>query len=156
MNHKWLRIALPALGFALAQCTASSTTTSGPPPAVDGMGDTTFGPNKTIVTTSIDPTLSDFALAVAIQPDNKIVVGGSNGFAGQGQVALVRYNEDGSLDTTTFGTTGTGGIVRTTLGSPAVAAAVKINQPVDSKIVVAALMVTATTASPTGFTTSIV
>src|SRR5215831_11849528 len=143
MNHKWLRIALPALGFALAQCTASSTTTSGPPPAVDGMGDTTFGPNKTIVTTSIDPTLSDFALAVAIQPDNKIVVGGSNGFAGQGQVALVRYNEDGSL-------------VRTTLGSPAVAAAVKINQPVDSKIVVAALMVTATTASPTGFTTSIV
>src|SRR5262245_17537542 len=165
MNRKWLRIALPALGLALAQCTSSTTSTSSPPTAfttarlnaVNGTGDATFGPNKTIVQTSIDPTLIDFALAVAIQPaDNKIVVGGSNGLAGQGQIALVRYNADGSLDTTTFGTAGTGGIVRTSLGTPALASAVKINQPVDARIVVAALVVTAAPASPTGFNTSIV
>src|SRR5215470_9670837 len=59
MNRKWLRIALPALCLALAQCTASTTTSSGPPTAfatarinaVNGTGDNTFGPNKTIVVT---------------------------------------------------------------------------------------------------------
>jgi len=153
MNRKWLRIPLPALCLALVQCTSSTTTTSSPPtafttarlvvsapPAIDGTGDPTFGPNKTIVQTSIDPTLIDFALAVAIQPDNKIVVGGSNGLAGQGQLALVRYNADGSLDTLTFGTAGTGGIVRTTLAAPALASAVAVQA--DGKIVVGALMFT--------------
>jgi uncharacterized delta-60 repeat protein len=152
MTRKLLRIALPVLCMALAQCTASTTTSSGPPTAfatlrlnaTTGVGDSTFGPNKTIVVSSIDPTLNDFALAVAIQStDNKLVVAGSNGLAGQGQIALIRYNADGSLDTTTFGTTGTGGIVRTTLGSPALASAVAVQA--NGKIVVAALIFTPAT-----------
>ena len=169
MNRKWLRIALPILCLGLVQCTGSSTTTSGPPtafatlrlvtsapPLVDGTGDNTFGPNKnSIVVTATDLGLNNFALALAIQlADNKIVAAGSNGLAGQGQVALIRYNSDGSLDTTGFGTTGTGGIVKTPFASPALASAVAINQPVDSKIVVAALIVTASSASATGFATS--
>lgn len=168
MNRKLLRIALPVLCIGLVQCTASTTTSSGPPtafatlrlvtnapPLVDGSGDNTFGPNKnSIVVTPTDPALNNFALALAIQPaDGKIVVGGSNGLAGQGNIALIRYNTDGSLDTTFGGT----GIVKATLGSPAVASAVAINQPVDTKIVVAALAVTSTSTSTsaTGFVTSI-
>ena len=115
MNRKWLRIALPALCLALAQCTASSTTTSGPPTAfatlrlnaTNGTGDATFAGGRSIQVTSVDPSLNDFALALAFQPaDNKIVVGGSNGLAGQGQIALIRYNTDGTLDTTFGATTG--------------------------------------------------
>jgi uncharacterized delta-60 repeat protein len=153
MTRKLLRIALPVLCMALAQCTASTTTSSGPPTAfatlrlnaTTGVGDSTFGPNKTIVVTDIDPSLIDFALAVAIQTiatDNKIVVAGSNGLAGQGQIALVRYNSDGSIDTTFGGT----GIVRTLLASPAAAASIAV-QPADNKILVAALTFTPATSA---------
>jgi uncharacterized delta-60 repeat protein len=160
MNRKLLRITLPLLCMALVQCTASTTITPGPPTAfltvrlnaVTGAGDNTFGPNQNaVVVTDINQGLNDFALAVAIQTiaaDNKIVAVGSDGLAGQGQVALVRFNADGSLDTTFGGGTG---IVKTPLGSPASATAVAI-QPADNKIVVAALMVT----SSTSITTSIV
>jgi uncharacterized delta-60 repeat protein len=162
MNRKWLRIALPVLCIGLVQCTASTTTSSGPPTALatlrlvatSGVGDNTFGPNKnSLVVTDIDSSLSDFALAVAIQTiaaDNKIVAVGSNGLAGQGQVALVRYNSDGSLDTTFGGT----GIVKTVLGAPASATAVAIQG--DNRIVVAALVATSDSNSSTGLTTSIV
>src|SRR5215467_7417025 len=154
MNRKLLRIALPVLCMALVQCTQSTTTSSGPPTAfatlrlnaTTGVGDSTFGPNKTIVVTDIDTSLIDFALAVAVQPDNKIVVAGSNGLAGQGQIALVRYNSDGSLDTA-FGTVG---ILKTPLASPASATSIAV-QPADSKIVVAALTF-ATATSTTSIT----
>jgi uncharacterized delta-60 repeat protein len=90
-------------------------------------------------------------MAVAIQPtDNKIVVGGSDGLGGEGLTALVRYNADGTLDTTGFGTNG---IARTTLPSPASATALAIQG--DGKIVAAALTVTSTAASATGFNTGI-
>jgi uncharacterized delta-60 repeat protein len=83
-------------------------------------------------------------MAAVVQPsDSRIVVGGSNGLAGAGQIALVRYNTDGSLDTGF----GTGGIVKTPLPLPtlpAFASAIAI-QPADSKIVVAALAFEATT-----------
>lgn len=147
MKEKLLRFAVPILCLGLVQCTANTTTTDGPPTAFaatrllagNGMGDITFGPNKIFVTTEIDPTLIDFAMAVAIQADNKIVVGGSSGLAGAGQIALVRYNADGSLDTG-FGTSG---IVKKSLALPAFATAVAIQG--DQKIVVAALAFQATT-----------
>ena len=149
MKEKLLRVALPILCLGLVQCTGSTTDTSSAPTAfatlrlsaTNGTGDSTFGAGKTIVTTDIDPTLIDFAMAVAIQADNKIVVGGSNGLAGAGQVALVRYNADGSLDTGF----GTAGIVKTLLALPAFASAIAIQA--DQKIVVAALAFEAVTSS---------
>src|SRR5215472_2771011 len=142
MNRKWLRIALPVLCVALANCTGSTTTSSGPPTsfatfrlnATDGTGDQTFAGGKTIQVTAVDPSLNDFALGLAFTtPDNKIVVAGSNGLAGQGQIAVIRYNSDGTLDTT-FGAPN--GFVKTALASPAHASAVVV-QPADNKIVVA-------------------
>jgi uncharacterized delta-60 repeat protein len=73
----------------------------------DGTLDTTFG-NGGIVTTSIATGLgSEVALSVALQPDGRIVIGGSS-FSPNGPTTggftndftLVRYNSDGSLDTT--------------------------------------------------------
>ena len=149
MKAKLLRIALPILCLGLVQCTANTTTTDGAPTAFaatrllagNGMGDPSFGPRANgLLTTDIDPTLIDFAMAVAIQADNKIVVAGSNGLAGAGQIALVRYKDaDGSLDTGF----GTAGIVKKSLALPAFASAIAIQG--DQKIVVAALAFQATT-----------
>ncbi|MCX6034915.1 MAG: delta-60 repeat domain-containing protein, partial [Chloroflexi bacterium] len=77
----------------------------------DGSLDTTFGSNG-IVVTDFDNT-TDYGYGVAIQTDGKIVLAGSSttGYNGY-YYALVRYNTDGSLDTTF----GTGGKVSTDLG----------------------------------------
>jgi uncharacterized delta-60 repeat protein len=65
-----------------------------------------FGGGDGIVTTHINA--SDKASSVAIQPaDQKIVVGGtSNENVTGSNFAVVRYNTDGSLDATNFGTGG--------------------------------------------------
>jgi len=61
------------------------------------------------VTTDID--LDDVAYDVAIQPDRKIIAAGESGNSGivaaTSQFSVVRYNEDGSLDTN-FGPANTG------------------------------------------------
>src|SRR5262249_33067534 len=49
----------------------------------------------------------DFATGVVIQADGKIVVGGYANVGGSDEVALVRYNADGTLDSN-FGTGGLG------------------------------------------------
>ena len=75
---------------------------------VDGSLDDTFGEGGKVTTDFFD--WYDDAAAVAIQPDNKIVVGG--GAARQNQesdFALARYTADGSLDSSF----GIGGIVTT-------------------------------------------
>jgi hypothetical protein len=54
------------------------------------------------VTTDVGGS-DDEALAVAIQADGKIVVAGYSNNGSNNDVALVRYNVDGSLDNT-FGT----------------------------------------------------
>ncbi|HZT59119.1 MAG TPA: hypothetical protein VFA21_10875 [Pyrinomonadaceae bacterium] len=72
----------------------------------DGMLDTTFGTGGK-VTTDFNST-SDRVWGVALQPDGKIVAAGetvSAVFPGTNDIALARYNSDGSLDTT-FGGTG--------------------------------------------------
>ena len=61
----------------------------------DGLLDTTFTSNGKVIT-DIGSSTSDRANAVAIQSDGKIIVAGTSGQ----DFALVRYNTDGSLDTT--------------------------------------------------------
>jgi uncharacterized delta-60 repeat protein len=82
-----------------------------------GQLDTSFGGDG-LVTTDISGTLPSVT-AVIVQPNGQIVVGGASG-SGRRHVpsntVLVRYNSNGSLDTTF----GTGGIVQepTTVGAP--------------------------------------
>jgi len=150
MNRKLLRrMTLPLIAacLALADCSTNTTTSAGPPTAFavmrltsTGGRDITFGSGGAgFVTTNIDTTLFDFALAGAIQPaDNKIIAGGSNGLAGQGTIALVRYIANGTLDASGFGI---GGIVRTPTpaGWTSASASAIAVQLGDGKIVVAAL-----------------
>jgi uncharacterized delta-60 repeat protein len=73
---------------------------------VNGTPDTSWGGSG--VVTVPNPAS---ALSVAIQPDDKVVAGGTAG--SESGVALVRYNADGSLDTS-FGNSG---IVTTLIGT---------------------------------------
>jgi uncharacterized delta-60 repeat protein len=70
----------------------------------DGHLDQTFG-NGGKVQTHLAGT-DDQAGGVVLQPDGKIVVAGRTGNSAIANVALLRYNPDGSLDTT-FGSNGT-------------------------------------------------
>jgi uncharacterized delta-60 repeat protein len=97
--------------FALVRYnTDGSLDTSGTP----GTGFGTTG----IVTTPVGSDgYWDFANALGIQSDGKIVAAGSSNSGSNYDFALVRYNTDGSLDTT-FNATGTKpGIVTTPIGS---------------------------------------
>ena len=69
----------------------------------DGSLDATFNTTG-IVTTAIGNN-NDKAYALAIQSDGKMVAAGFTDTGSQFEFALVRYNTDGSLDTT-FNTTG--------------------------------------------------
>jgi uncharacterized delta-60 repeat protein len=142
-----MTLPLIAACLVLADCSSNNSSSTGPTTAfavmrlttADGSPDTSFGGGRGIVTTDLDPGLFDFALAAAVQPlDNKILVGGSSGLAGSGVIALVRYNVDGSLDTTFNGT----GVVRTTLAGVAAGASAIAVQP-NGQILVAALTFTA-------------
>ena len=100
-----------------------------------GSLDTSFGTGGK-VTTAIGPgTSQDIAYAVAIQADGKIVAAGQAEVSGAGtDFGIVRYNADGSLDTSF----GTGGKVTTAFGTATsgdIANAVAI-QP-DGKIIAA-------------------
>lgn len=65
----------------------------------DGSLDTSFGTGGKVITAI--GTYRESANSVAIQPDGKIVVGGSTFlFVGLSYFAVVRYNPDGSLDST--------------------------------------------------------
>ncbi|MGB7329407.1 MAG: LamG-like jellyroll fold domain-containing protein, partial [Rubripirellula sp.] len=79
----------------------------------DGTVDSSFGASG-IVTTPLGSGI-DQAFSVTIQPDGKLLLGGRGSTGGQ-TFALVRYNTDGSLDTS-FG--GGDGIVETPSGSVA-------------------------------------
>ncbi|HEX3096266.1 MAG TPA: Ig-like domain repeat protein [Usitatibacter sp.] len=79
----------------------------------NGAVDTTFGTSG-VATTSIGATISN-GNALALQIDGKIVVGGKwfNPGNGTDDFALVRYNTDGTLDSSF----GTGGVVTTDMGN---------------------------------------
>ncbi|HEY0428294.1 MAG TPA: FG-GAP-like repeat-containing protein [Pyrinomonadaceae bacterium] len=78
----------------------------------NGTLDTTFGTGGRV--TTIISNSGDFADDVIVQPDNKILVGGSVSSPGvvDSSFLLVRYNPDGTLDTTF----GTGGLTTTNIG----------------------------------------
>ena len=63
--------------------------------AADGALDPTFGTGGIVTTDLTDFALSDEARSVAVQSDGKIVAAGYSG----DYFAVVRYNSDGSLDT---------------------------------------------------------
>lgn len=67
----------------------------------DGSLDSTFGGDG-IVMTDVGPG-QEVAYAAAIQPDGKIVIGASSGIGVAADMALLRYNTDGSLDTSFSG-----------------------------------------------------
>ena len=97
----------------------------------DGTLDTSFGNGGTVVT-AIAPGLgADEARAVLIQPDGKIVVGGYSDASGTDMDFLVvRYNADGTLDTTF----GDGGKTVTNIGDGTDIVFTLARQP-DGKIV---------------------
>jgi len=98
--------------------------------AADGALDPTFGPGG-IVTTDFGGS-SDYASDIALQPDNKLIVAGSNFSGSDYDFALARYNGDGSLDPT-FGADGK---VTTDFGSGDNEAQAVALQP-DGKIIAA-------------------
>jgi len=69
----------------------------------NGYLDATFGTGGVVVTPF--GALSDVAQAVAVQPDGKIVAAGYTRIGSLFDIAVARYNADGSLDAT-FGTGG--------------------------------------------------
>lgn len=98
----------------------------------DGSLDTSFGGGDGIVLTNISGL--DVAHEVIVQSDGKIIVAGNTelvGYASGGDIAVVRYNADGSLDTS-FG--GGDGIEITDLGGDEDVAGVTVQS--DGKIVV--------------------
>lgn len=103
-----------------------------PARAAAGDLDPTFGTDGR-VTTDFGGR-NDFPLAVAIQPDGKIVAAGNSSVPGVFSVdfALARYHPDGSLD----GTFGAGGTVLSDFGAPLDAASDVVVQ-LDGKIVAA-------------------
>ncbi|MCA8975883.1 MAG: hypothetical protein KDC98_14270, partial [Planctomycetes bacterium] len=78
----------------------------------DGTLDTTFGGGDGIATTDI-LTLGNAAETIALQPDGKILVAGVVHNATSDDIAIVRYNPNGTLDTSF----GTNGVVVTDMGS---------------------------------------
>jgi uncharacterized delta-60 repeat protein len=103
--------------FALVRYTASGTP------------DSSFGSDGVVMT----PIGSgdDVAYAVVVQKDGKIVAAGSSWSGSSNDFALVRYNSDGSLDTTF----GVGGIVTTPVGFGGVARALALQS--DGKLLAA-------------------
>lgn len=70
----------------------------------DGTLDTTFGTGG-IVTTDVQTGSDDVAYSLAIQSDGKIILGGYSDDGSQKKAALVRYNSNGTIDSS-FGTSG--------------------------------------------------
>ena len=91
--------------------------------------DATFG-TAGLVTTDLGPGMQDEGQAVALQADGKIVAAGFAGVGADGDFALVRYNADGSLDSSF----GSGGIVTTDFFGASDAAHDVVIQP-DGKII---------------------
>lgn len=76
----------------------------------DGTLDAGFGSGG-VVTTQVGTSGDDFA-ALLLQPDGKLVAGGASSNGGHTVFTVVRYNADGSLDTSF----GSGGVVTTPVG----------------------------------------
>lgn len=99
----------------------------------DGTFDTSFGGDGK-VTTNLPDHRPDYGRALALQPDGKILVAGYSNRPGTGDdFVVVRYNADGSLDTTFDGD----GILTTDILTNREDRISSISLQADSKIVVA-------------------
>jgi uncharacterized delta-60 repeat protein len=114
----------------------------------NGAPDKTFG-RKGVVTTDV-PTGTggeEGFNAVVVQPDGKIVAGGGAGVSGyrggHSNLVLIRYNPNGTLDTSF----GTGGRI---IGSPAGAAALGLDAAGDIFTLVGSTVLTETEFTPAG------
>jgi uncharacterized delta-60 repeat protein len=110
----------------------------------DGSLDTTFGAGGKVIIDVQGTGREDIALALALQPDGKILAVGSTGNsppAARYNFALVRYNSNGALDTTF----GAGGKVFTDFNNDDDLASSLVIQP-DGKIVVGGWTYTRSTA----------
>ena len=96
----------------------------------DGTLDATFGSGSGFVTTAIGPD-DDNGYSVTTQSDGKILLVGSSNNGADYDFAIVRYNSDGSLDTSFSGD----GILTTAIGSGADYAR-GVSVQADGKIVV--------------------
>lgn len=99
----WRRLLGPLVAAAFL---AAAPATAAPP----GELDASFGVSGTL-RTNLGGTY-DWAYAVAVQPDGKILTAGVSNAGGTHDFALVRYHRDGSLDTGF----GSGGTVTTDFG----------------------------------------
>lgn len=67
----------------------------------DGSIDNTFNVGSGITTTGVLSTYNRFVFGFAVQPDNKVIIGGDfNSYNGNDRNKIVRLNSDGSLDNT--------------------------------------------------------
>ena len=98
---------------------------------LEGDLDTTFGTGGK-VTTQFGTSQSE-AAAVVLQSDGKFVAAGYSFNGTNSDIALARYNANGSLDTTF----GTGGIVTTDIGNVDNASFALAIQPADGKLIAA-------------------
>lgn len=88
------QIAITGTAGALQATTTLALTVAGPPGSLD---QTFVGGGKQLL--AMGPG-DDYAYAVAIQPDGKILVAGTAGAVHGGDFAIVRLDRDGTLDTT--------------------------------------------------------
>jgi uncharacterized delta-60 repeat protein len=79
---------------------------------IDSTLDTSFGTGGK-VTTDIGTNSTDFAFTIVLQSDGKILLAGWSSSGGPKNIAVVRYNSDGTLDASF----GTGGKVTTDIGT---------------------------------------
>jgi uncharacterized delta-60 repeat protein len=113
----------------------------------NGSLDTSFGTGG-LVTTSFGAPATAIAAGVVVRPDGKIVVAGSvtNEVTLQRDIALVRYNLSGSLDTSF----GTGGEVLTNFGTKFSPTASGLSLQTDGRIVVTGTFIDSTGAAEFG------
>jgi len=134
MNHRIFRLA-SSLFLALAVMIAGTT----PALAAPAVPDPTFDFDGMVITTGLNVS-SVYNMDIVIQPDGKIIAAGSASPVNHGDFGLVRYNSDGSLDTSFD----TDGIVTTDFNNNSeVGTAVALQQ--DGKIVVAGFSTDSTT-----------
>lgn len=98
----------------------------------DGSADTTFGGTGMVITDFAAGY--DMGACISLQTDGKILAGGMKWTSGKGDCALMRYNDDGSLDTTF----GIGGKVEHPVGTGDAGITALAIQP-DGKIVASSM-----------------
>ena len=120
-----------------------------------GAIDTSFGTNGKVITNLSTFSIKLICNSMAIQSDNKIILGGSfNNLASipnqTDSFALARYNTDGSLDTT-FGLTGNGLILQDIVAYPDKEVGNSIAIQTDGKILVGGTISTFNDGEPYDF-----